>query len=57
MPVLWANGLIGFIDGGYPCPSEFLVDSNGVPTKEPNPKFVEWIQQDPRMSCVGSMLH
>eukprot|EP00268_Persea_americana_P030078 TRINITY_DN29121_c0_g1_i1.p1 TRINITY_DN29121_c0_g1~~TRINITY_DN29121_c0_g1_i1.p1 ORF type:complete len:179 (+),score=29.74 TRINITY_DN29121_c0_g1_i1:418-954(+) len=51
MPVLWANGLIGFIDGGYPCPSEFLVDSNGVPTKEPNPKFVEWIQQDQNVLC------
>lgn len=35
-----------FIDGIYPCPSEFLLDSEGVPTKESNPKFSEWIQQE-----------
>lgn len=46
LPVLHANGLTGFIDGTNKCPSEFLVDLEGVVTQERNPKYLEWVQQD-----------
>lgn len=51
LPVLRANGLMGFIDGRYPCPSAFLDGSDGIPTQEPNPKVAEWIQQDQNVLC------
>lgn len=38
--------LVSLMGQTPPCPSEFLIDSNGIPTKEPNPRFFAWIQQD-----------
>lgn len=50
--MLRANGLIEFVDGTNPCPSEFLVDENDNYTKEPNPRFPGWIQQDQNVLCL-----
>lgn len=51
LPVLRANGLIGFVDGSNVCPPEYLLDLEGNPSKEPNPKYSEWVQHDQNVLC------
>lgn len=51
LPVLWANGLIGFVDGTNPCPPEFLNDADGNAAKEVNPSLSAWNQQDQNVLC------
>lgn len=51
LPVLRAYGLVGFVDGSIMCPSEFLLDSNENPTKDVNPHYSSWIQQDQNVLC------
>lgn len=42
---------MGFIDGSLPCLAEFLLDSNGNLSKEVNPDYLVWIQQDENVLC------
>lgn len=51
LPVLKAHGLIGFVDGTVLCPPEFLLDQKGNPTKDINPQYSSWIQQDQNVLC------
>ncbi|KAJ8634715.1 hypothetical protein MRB53_008982 [Persea americana] len=46
LPVLRAHDMIGFVDGSHPCPPEFMLDSAGHASKEVNPHYLTWIQQD-----------
>ncbi|KAF9672885.1 hypothetical protein SADUNF_Sadunf11G0091000 [Salix dunnii] len=47
LPVLRSNDLLSIVDGSETCPSKFLVDSNGKPTLELDPKFTLWTKKDP----------
>lgn len=49
LPVLRANGLIGFVDRTTSCPSQFVVGSNGA--SELNPKFSKWVQHNQNVLC------
>lgn len=51
MPILRANGLIGFVDGTNLCPSEFIIGDNGKINTKLNPRFYEWVQQDQNVLC------
>lgn len=51
LPMLRANGLMGFIDGTYHCTSEFIIDTEDNTTIVPNPKHFEWVQQDQNIMC------
>ncbi|KAF9667292.1 hypothetical protein SADUNF_Sadunf15G0007400 [Salix dunnii] len=46
LPVLRSNDLLSIVDGSETCPSKFLVDSNGKPTLELDPKFTLWTKKD-----------
>ena len=37
---------MGIVDGSKPCPSKFLVDSNGQKTSTADPKFILWTKKD-----------
>ncbi|KAB5518981.1 hypothetical protein DKX38_023300 [Salix brachista] len=41
-----SNDLLSIVDGTETCPSKFLVDSNGKPTLELDPKFTLWTKKD-----------
>lgn len=51
LPVLHANRLPGFVDGSCPCPSEFLIKPDGNLSKEVNPDYLAWIQQNQNVFC------
>lgn len=51
LPVLRAHGLLGFVDGSCCCPPEFMIDSIGNVTKDINPHYITWIQQDQNILC------
>lgn len=51
LPVLRANRLDGFVDGLVSCPSEFFVNPDGSISKEVNPGYLVWIQQDQNVLC------
>lgn len=40
--MLRANGLMGFTDGTYHCPSEFIVATEDNTAIVHNPKYSEW---------------
>ncbi|XP_078148654.1 uncharacterized protein LOC144544114 [Carex rostrata] len=57
-PILGGNGLMGFVDGSRPCPSNLKeVTSNEKVTYVANPEYDEWVQQDQNLlSWINSTL-
>lgn len=51
LPMLKVHGLVSFVDGTVLWPPELLLDQNGNPTKDINPQYSSWIQQDQNVLC------
>uniref|UniRef100_A0A5B7CG38 Putative retrovirus-related Pol polyprotein n=1 Tax=Davidia involucrata TaxID=16924 RepID=A0A5B7CG38_DAVIN len=44
--ILKAHSLMGYIDGSYTCPTQFLIDERGRVATTENPDFHKWITHD-----------
>lgn len=53
LPVFSAQGLIGYVDRSLTCPSEFHLDKTGNKSKDLNPQYSAWIQQDQNVFVLG----
>lgn len=44
MPVLVSKDLLGYVDGSFPCPVQYLCDAEGRTI--PNPGYSAWVKTD-----------